>query len=144
MLQAQGITRLRVLNEIAHDLDKSINTEPDASPAGDGQTQEKKSEEGILESFAQNLTLMANDGQIDKVIGREEEINRIQEILNRRRKNNPLIVGDAGVGKTALVEGFAYRISKGQVSTKFKTCQVSLDMASMIAGAKFREILSNG
>ena len=138
MLQAQGVTRLKILNEIAHDLDKSINSE-DVSEGEAASGEKANKGEGILESFAVNLNNLAHDGQIDRVIGREVEIQRLQEVLNRRRKNNPLIVGDAGVGKTALVEGFAYRISKGDVTEKFKHCQIfSLDMASMIAGAKFR------
>ena len=139
MLQAQGVTRLKVLNQIAHDLDRSINTPTEVNELGKENNETSTKKEGILELYAQNLTSSAIAGNIDPVVGREDEILRLQEILNRRRKNNPLIVGDAGVGKTALIEGFAYRIAKGQVATKFKTCQVfSLDMASMIAGAKFR------
>ena len=140
MLQAQGVTRLKILNEIAHDLDKSINSDSaEADPVGAGAQPGKEKKEGILESFAVNLNHLSRAGQIDQLIGREDEVLRLQEILNRRRKNNPLIVGDAGVGKTALVEGLAYRIVNGLVSEKYKDTQIfSLDMASMLAGAKFR------
>jgi len=139
MLQAQGITRLKILNEIAHDLDKSINSNQDDGEAVGDQSNNSHKSEGILESFAVNLNKLARENQIDKVVGRDEEIHRLQEILNRRRKNNPLIVGDAGVGKTALVEGFAKRVVEGKVTEKFKNCTIfSLDMASLLAGAKFR------
>ena len=140
MLQSQGITRLKILNEIAHDLDKSINSsEQESRLEGTGPGNQPQNAEGILESFAINLNNLAKENQIDKVVGRQEEVLRLQEILNRRRKNNPLIVGDAGVGKTALVEGFAKRIVQGEVSEKFKNCQIfSLDMAGLLAGAKFR------
>jgi ATP-dependent Clp protease ATP-binding subunit ClpA len=140
MLQAQGVTRLKILNEVAHDLDKSINsTENTDGDKSEGSETPGKSSEGVLESYAINLNNLAKSNQLDKVVGREDEIQRLQEILNRRRKNNPLVVGDAGVGKTALIEGFAYKIVHGEVTEKFKHCQVfSLDMASMLAGAKFR------
>ena len=87
----------------------------------------------------------AKNQEIDPLVGRENEISRIQEILLRRRKNNPLIVGDAGVGKTALAEGFALQIFNGESHDFFKDIIIySLDIATVLAGAKFRGDLNKG
>jgi len=92
-----------------------------------------------LSKYAKNLNQLANDGKLDPVIGRDEEIRRILQILSRRTKNNPMLVGEPGVGKTAIAEGLAHRIIKGDVPENLKDKQIfSLDMGALIAGAKFK------
>lgn len=92
-----------------------------------------------LNKFAKNLNQMANDGKLDPVIGRDEEIRRVLQILSRRSKNNPMLVGEPGVGKTAIAEGLAHRIVQGDVPENLKDKLVfSLDMGSLIAGAKYK------
>lgn len=92
-----------------------------------------------LKKYSKDLTQMANDGKIDPVIGREEEIRRVVQILSRRTKNNPVIVGEPGVGKTAIVEGLALRIKDGDVPENMKNKRVmALDMGALVAGAKYR------
>ena len=92
-----------------------------------------------LEKFTRNLTQMAQNGQIDPVIGRDKEIHRITEILSRRTKNNPCLIGEPGVGKTAVIEGFAGKIADGSLPSVFKKKRVlSLDLSGMIAGTKYR------
>jgi len=92
-----------------------------------------------LDMYSEDLNALARDGKIDRIIGREDELNRIIQILSRRTKNNPLIVGEAGVGKTAIVEGLAYLIKQGEVPQELKDKRIlMLDISSMIAGAKYR------
>jgi ATP-dependent Clp protease ATP-binding subunit ClpB len=92
-----------------------------------------------LEKFGRDLTMLARDGKLDPVIGRDEEIRRIVQVLSRRRKNNPVLIGEPGVGKTAIVEGLAQRIVEGDVSDTLKNRRViALDMGALVAGAKFR------
>ncbi|MCK9368912.1 ATP-dependent Clp protease ATP-binding subunit [Candidatus Dojkabacteria bacterium] len=96
-------------------------------------------EQSSLSTFGRDLVLQANQGKIDPVVGREEELKKIINILSRRKKNNPLIVGESGVGKTALVEALALKIASGNVPTSLKDCRiVSLDIASIMAGSKMR------
>ncbi|MFM7813270.1 MAG: ATP-dependent Clp protease ATP-binding subunit, partial [Flavobacteriales bacterium] len=92
-----------------------------------------------LEKYAKNLNKLAHDGKLDPVIGRDEEIRRVMQILSRRTKNNPIIIGEPGTGKTAIAEGIAHRIISGDVPENLKTKQIySLDMAALIAGAKYK------
>ncbi len=144
-LHQQGVTRLDVVNFIAHGIKKSDAPEPSKSPEAAPQEQEesgsseKNEKASPLEQFTQNLNQMAKDGKIDPLIGREYEVERVIQILCRRRKNNPLLVGEAGVGKTAIAEGLAWRITQSDVPEILAESQVySLDMGALLAGTKYR------
>jgi len=141
-LHQQGVTRLDVVNFIAHGIKKSDPPEPAKSQDGQGAEGEKDEGEGKgspLDQFTQNLNQMAKDGKIDPLIGRELEVERVIQILCRRRKNNPLLVGEAGVGKTAIAEGLAWRITQGDVPEVLATATVyALDMGALLAGTKYR------
>src|SRR6185312_16244002 len=92
-----------------------------------------------LEKYTTDLTELANEGKLDPVIGRDTEVRRVMQILNRRTKNNPVIIGEAGVGKTAIVEGLAQRITSGDVPENLKDKKIlALDMGALVAGSKFR------
>lgn len=144
-LHQQGVTRLDVVNFIAHGIKKS---DPPEAAKGSTESSSNEGEEGggeknekasPLEQFTQNLNQMAKDGKIDPLIGREYEVERVIQILCRRRKNNPLLVGEAGVGKTAIAEGLAWRITQGDVPEILAEAQVySLDMGALLAGTKYR------
>jgi len=145
-LHQQGVTRLDVVNFIAHGIKKS--DPPEAVKGGEsaqaeqeegGATSEKNEKASPLEQFTQNLNQAAKDGKIDPLIGREYEVERTIQILCRRRKNNPLLVGEAGVGKTAIAEGLAWRITQGDVPEILSEAIVySLDMGALLAGTKYR------
>jgi ATP-dependent Clp protease ATP-binding subunit ClpA len=144
-LHQQGVTRLDVVNFIAHGIRKSDppeSSKPGESAAeNDEQGAEGKANEKAspLEQFTQNLNQLAKDGKIDPLIGREYEVERTIQILCRRRKNNPLLVGEAGVGKTAIAEGLAWRITQGDVPEILSEGVVySLDMGALLAGTKYR------
>ncbi len=141
-LEKQGVNRINVVEKIAHTSDRSVNgssaEESTVETGGDTFKKEEKYEKALKE-FTTNLNQSARDGKIDPIIGREDEIQRIIQILCRRRKNNPILVGDAGVGKTAIAEGLAKAIVEHKVpSLLAKTTVYSLDMASLLAGTKFR------
>jgi len=141
-LHQQGVTRLDVVNFIAHGIKKSDPPEPAKSNEGQNNEAEKEEGEGKgspLDQFTQNLNQLARDGKIDPLIGRELEVERVIQILCRRRKNNPLLVGEAGVGKTAIAEGLAWRITQGEVPEVLADATVyTLDMGALLAGTKYR------
>ena len=142
-LHQQGVTRLDVVNFIAHGIKKNDPPEPsksnESSSEGEEAATEKNEKSSPLEQYTQNLNQMAKDGKIDPLIGRQYEVERVIQILCRRRKNNPLLVGEAGVGKTAIAEGLAWRISQNDVPEVLKESIVySLDMGALLAGTKYR------
>src|SRR5215831_1839573 len=139
-LHQQGVTRLDVVNYISHGITKTPqskeakNTEQEQEGAG-----EEQQSGGALETYTVNLNAQALVGKIDPLIGRERELERVVQTLCRRRKNNPLLVGEAGVGKTAIAEGLARRIIEGSVPEILARCQVyALDMGALLAGTKYR------
>ncbi|OQW89416.1 MAG: ATP-dependent Clp protease ATP-binding subunit ClpA [Rhodoferax ferrireducens] len=142
-LHQQGVTRLDVVNFIAHGIKKTDPPEPiksGESPAeSDDAAAEKNDKASPLELYTQNLNQLAKDGKIDPLIGRDYEVERVIQILCRRRKNNPLLVGEAGVGKTAIAEGLAWRITQKDVPDILAESIVySLDMGALLAGTKYR------
>jgi ATP-dependent Clp protease ATP-binding subunit ClpA len=142
-LHQQGVTRLDVVNFIAHGIKKSDPPEPaksNESSGNEGEKEEASDGKGsALDQFTQNLNQLARDGKIDPLIGRELEVERVIQVLCRRRKNNPLLVGEAGVGKTAIAEGLAWRITQGEVPEVLTAATVySLDMGALLAGTKYR------
>jgi len=141
LLGMQDITRLDIVNFISHGLSKIGDEETGASaePGEGGARTEGETADDPLEKFTTNLNRLAEEGRIDPLIGRQLEIERTIEILCRRRKNNPLYVGEAGVGKTALAEGLALMIVEGRVPDVLTDCTIfALDMGSLIAGTKYR------
>jgi len=138
-LQQQGITRLDVVNYISHGITKtpqqaSAKAEQEAEQEGDAQTSNSP-----LDNYTQNLNAFALAGKIDPLIGRDKELERVIQTLCRRRKNNPLLVGEAGVGKTAIAEGLARRIVEGTVPELLaKSTVYALDMGALLAGTKYR------
>lgn len=139
-LKQQNIARIDVVNYISHGISKVSGPEESSDNASENLDDDQEpSSKGALEGFAVNLNRMARDGKIDPLIGREYEVNRLIQTLARRRKSNPLLVGDSGVGKTAIVEGLAKRIIDGQVPEIMSNAVVySLDMGALLAGTKYR------
>ena len=137
LLNRAEVTRLDVVNFVSHGLSKIAEEKSAKEETAEGE----RGEEGgsALDKYTTNLNQLAQDGKIDPLIGRQLEVERTIEILCRRRKNNPLYVGEAGVGKTAIAEGLARMIVEGKVPDVLSDCTIySLDMGSLIAGTKYR------
>ncbi len=139
-LHQQGVTRLDVVNFISHGVRKDQHVDAQKSPEGaEENATEGPQKESPLDQFTQNLNRQAQEGRIDPLIGRESEVDRVIQILCRRRKNNPLLVGEAGVGKTAIAEGLALRVTQKDVPEVLQNALVySLDMGALLAGTKYR------
>ena len=138
-LKSQNIARIDVVNYISHGISKVGGEEESATPGeideegGEGQTQ------SALEAFGTNLNEEAKAGRIDPLVGRDDELERVIQVLCRRRKNNPLLVGESGVGKTAIAEGLAKRIVDGQVPDVVSESEIfALDLGALLAGTKYR------
>ena len=140
-LKKHGLERIDVVEKIAHGLDKAVPSSDSGDPIASEDPLAKEADkfEKSLEEFTTNLNRLAREGGLDPVIGREDEIQRVIQVLCRRRKNNPILVGDAGVGKTAIAEGLAQLVVEGKVPSIIQDLEIySLDMASLLAGTKFR------
>ncbi len=143
LLKQQGVSRLDILNYLAHGISK---VDREFEFGGDGETEEFAEERAAqperkkpLEAFTEELVKLASEGKIDPIIGRSAEIERTIQVLCRRKKNNPLYVGEPGVGKTALAEGLALKISQGEVPDVLKDAKVfALDMGAVLAGTRYR------
>ncbi|GAB6113020.1 ATP-dependent Clp protease ATP-binding subunit ClpA [Desulfomicrobium salsuginis] len=130
-LKAQGLTKLGVLEYISHEL-------PDAGGAVEAEPREG-GKQSALEKYTVDLVARAMEGKIDPLVGRDEELKRTLQVLARRKKNNPIFVGDPGVGKTAVAEGLALKIARGEVPEQFAQTRIfALDMGSLLAGTKYR------
>ncbi len=145
LLAAEGVSRLDVVSYLAHGISHLPSTLPAPRlPAGEEDEESETPAGDALGAFTQELTELARRGLIDPLIGREREIQRTLQILQRRRKNNPIYVGDPGVGKTALVEGLAERIARGAVPEAFRAARVfRLDLGALLAGTRYRGDFEN-
>ncbi|MDR2244656.1 MAG: ATP-dependent Clp protease ATP-binding subunit ClpA [Burkholderiales bacterium] len=134
-LRKRGLTRFDLINYVAH----GLKSEPEPAPGGSKGSEEAAKSDTALSSYTTDLTQRAIDGKLDPLIGREHELDRVVQILCRRHKSNPLLVGEAGVGKTAIAEGLATRIVERRVPELLAQSRVyALDMASLLAGTKYR------
>ncbi len=140
LLKKHDVSRLDIVNFISHGITKASDSH-DGSSSSDafGEPAEENNSEERLDNFATNLNHLAAQGKIDPLIGRDSELERTIQVLCRRRKNNPLLVGEAGVGKTAIAEGLAWRIVQGEVPDIILNSTIySLDIGSLLAGTKYR------
>ncbi len=139
LLNRQHVTRLDVVNYLSHGLSKIAEEKTDKEETGADAERDPEGSGSALEKYTTNLNRLAQEGRIDPLIGRKLEVERTIEILCRRRKNNPLYVGEAGVGKTAIAEGLARLIVEGKVPEVLSDCMLyALDMGALIAGTKYR------
>ncbi|TGN18706.1 ATP-dependent Clp protease ATP-binding subunit ClpA [Leptospira idonii] len=139
LLAKQNINRLDVIRFISHGIKKKKEEEPSGFEDEDDSVPSEEGSKSALEKFCLNLTEKARSGKLDPCIGRDAEIERTIHILSRRRKNNPVFVGEAGVGKTSIVEGLAQRVVEGKVPSSLSKIEIySLDMGLIMAGTKFR------
>jgi ATP-dependent Clp protease ATP-binding subunit ClpA len=138
-LNQRGVTRLDVVNYIAHGITKHAQQKADKAESSKEDSDGDAQPAGALDAYTIDLNHLAKLGKIDPLIGREHELERVIQVLCRRRKNNPLLVGEAGVGKTAIAEGLARRINEGNIPELLKDYVVySLDMGTLLAGTKYR------
>jgi ATP-dependent Clp protease ATP-binding subunit ClpA len=138
-LHQRGVNRLDVVNFISHGISKVPQTPQPAKAEAEAETEQEQQGGGALKAYTVNLNQLSLAGKIDPLIGRDREVERVIQTLCRRRKNNPLLVGEAGVGKTAIAEGLARRIVEGDVPDILRKSQVySLDMGALLAGTKYR------
>ena len=138
-LTQRNINRLDVVNYIAHGIDKSQPGTPTKPQGDETESEEEQSDDSALKSYTMDLNAQATSGKIDPLIGREIELERVVQTLCRRRKNNPLLVGEAGVGKTAIAEGLARLIVENSVPEILNDAKVyALDMGALLAGTKYR------
>lgn len=139
LLKKQGISRLELTQYLSHGQDKEEPSEPRASMTGERRNTSEKTSKDPLVEFATNLNQRAAEGKTDPLIGRTSEIERAAQVLCRRRKNNPLLVGEPGVGKTSIAEGLAWLIINDKAPKPLNGCVIySLDIGSLIAGTKYR------
>jgi ATP-dependent Clp protease ATP-binding subunit ClpA len=138
LLANQGVTRLDLLNYISHGVRKHPHEDPELAPGGDGDEGQGASRDP-LRAYATNLTVRAQEGKLDPVIGRTREMKRALEVLCRRRKNNPVFVGEPGVGKTAIVEGLAQKLLAEDAPEVLKDAEIfALDTGALLAGTRYR------
>ncbi|MFI4953584.1 MAG: Clp protease N-terminal domain-containing protein, partial [Burkholderiales bacterium] len=138
-LNQRGVTRLDVVNYIAHGITKTPQKGQEKQESSKEEGEGEQQPAGALDAYTVDLNNLAKAGKIDPLIGREYELERVIQVLCRRRKNNPLLVGEAGVGKTAIAEGLARRINDGNIPEMLKDFVVhSLDMGALLAGTKYR------
>src|ERR1700716_371040 len=138
-LNQRGVTRLDVVNYIAHGITKNAQQKPEKQESSKEDADGDAQPAGALDAYTIDLNHLAKTGKIDPLIGRDHELERVIQVLCRRRKNNPLLVGEAGVGKTAIAEGLARRINEGNIPELLKDYVVySLDMGTLLAGTKYR------
>jgi len=131
--------KLKKINEVKMSIDEDDDDESDSKFKGGKKSADPKSKTPVLDTFSRDLTRQAQDGKIDPIVGREKEIERVSQILSRRKKNNPILIGEPGVGKSAIAEGLALRIGQKKVSrVLYNKRIVMLDLASMVAGTKYR------
>jgi ATP-dependent Clp protease ATP-binding subunit ClpA len=143
-LQEEGVKRIDVVGYLAHGISKLQPAKLKRSVATEDDDEAPDAQADVLSTFCQDLTALAREGKVDPLVGRDREIARTFHILQRRRKNNPLFVGDPGVGKTALVEGMAWRIARGDVPERFKASEIlRLDLGALLAGTRYRGDFEN-